>query len=184
MMGMSSACDTCGKEARIHIGDGKGNTVANYCLDCHNSLIAVLTDTDLPINIPNHISFIASDGVIHTFEIELMLHPTCKTLEAREIGETKYKTDVFGELDDDFAGMWEALISQIEKMLSVKYMEPDGHFIGSKAVGYIEYNSARKANDIIIDGRPYTWQELEQNISAHEGYKIKVEFGDIGDVLE
>jgi hypothetical protein len=63
-------------------------------------------------------------------------------------------------------------------------MKPDGYFTESKAVGYIEHNRERDACDIIIDGKPYTWPELEKNIRAHEGFKIKIEFGDIGDELD
>jgi len=56
--------------------------------------------------------------------------------------------------------------------------------IGNKAVGYIEYNRERDACNVVIDGKPYTWAELERNIRAHEGWKIKIEFGDVGDELD
>ena len=63
-------------------------------------------------------------------------------------------------------------------------MKPDGYVSNNKAVGYIKYNRERQTCDVIIDGKPYTWAELEKNISAREGWKIKIEFGDVGDVLD
>ena len=58
------------------------------------------------------------------------------------------------------------------------------YFTESKVVGYIKHNHDRDACDIIIDGKPYAWAELEKNISAREGFKIKIEFGDVGDDLD
>ena len=72
----------------------------------------------------------------------------------------------------------------MKKAVSVKYMEANGKFAESKAVGYVEYNRERGACDIVIDGKPYSWADLEKNISSHEGFKIKIEFGDIGDELD
>jgi hypothetical protein len=80
--------------------------------------------------------------------------------------------------------MLETLSSRIEKALSITYMHPDGYINGNKAVGYIEHNNKRDACDIFIDGKPYTWAELEKNIKMHEGFKIKIEFASIGDELE
>ena len=33
-------------------------------------------------------------------------------------------------------------------------------------------------------GNQYSWAELEKNISAREGWKIKIEFAGFGDELE
>jgi hypothetical protein len=66
----------------------------------------------------------------------------------------------------------------------VTYIERDGYIIGDAAVGYIEYNRERGDCDINIDGYPYTWEDLEKNISSHEGWKVKIEFACAGDELE
>jgi hypothetical protein len=105
-------------------------------------------------------------------------------LTATEKGKQRRKVDVHGELTDDFYLMLEILKSRIKKALSIKYMDRSGYFREDKAVGYIEYNSESEACDIIIDGNPYSWRELEKNISSHEGWKIKIEFGDVGDELD
>jgi len=178
-------CDYCEENPpTVVISGGEDGVVANICRDCHNALMAELTETELPAHVPKHLSFQNANGDICDFEIELEMYPTGKALIAMELGETKRKADVYGELDEDFNTMFETLITRIEKVLSVTYMQPDGYFAESKAVGYIEYNRERDACDIIIDGKPYTWSELEQNISVHEGFKIKIEFSGIGDELD
>jgi hypothetical protein len=48
----------------------------------------------------------------------------------------------------------------------------------------VSVNHERDAQDVVIDGKPYSWEELEKNISAHEGWKIKIEFASTGDELE
>lgn len=177
-------CDDCGKPVRVHIGDGAGGEIAKLCLDCHNKLMAAMTNTEIPDIIPKRLAFENGDGEIREFDIEFHMYSNGKSLTATEIGETKRKTDVYGDLDDEFDEMMDTLTEQIKRLLSVTYMRPDGYIESSKAVGYIEYNRERGIHEIIIDGKPFTWAELEKNISAHEGWKIKIEFGDIGDDLD
>ncbi|MCL1855931.1 MAG: hypothetical protein FWF86_09375, partial [Clostridia bacterium] len=151
---------------------------------CYNKLMAELTDTEAPDKIPKHVFFIDHRGVTRTFEVEFYIFPIGKKLEATEVGETKIKEAVHGELDDDFGKMWTTLISRIQKALNKKYMGSDGYVKGNKIIGYIECNLERGAHDVIIDGKPYTWKQLEKNISMHEGFKIKIEFANITDELK
>ena len=181
---LSDCCDNCGSPVRVHIGDGKGGEVANLCLNCYNRLMAETTGTDFSDVLPKRLSFKGKGGKTHEFDMELLCFINGKSLTATEIGKTKRKADVHGELDDDLGEMLETLKRRIKKVLSVKYMEPSGYISKNKAVGYIEYNPERDRHEIIIDGKPYTWAELEKNISAHEGWKIKIEFGDVGDELD
>jgi len=157
-------------DARL-MGNNRGCVNLKLCIECNNKQVADLTGAEVPANVPKHITLKDMDGVPHTFEIELLMFPVGMTLIAMEDGETRYRADVFGPLGGDFNKLLESLIRQIEGFLSVKYMGRDSRFRESKAVGYIEYNHERDAHDIIIDRRPYTWQELEKNISAHEGLK-------------
>ena len=176
-------CMLCGEPATVFI-NGEPGVNLKLCIDCNNRQVAGLTGAEVPVNVPKHITLKDLDGVPHTFVIELMMFPVGMTLIAMEDGETRYRSEVFGQLDGDFDELWKSLIRKIEGVLSVKYMGRDGYFKESKAAGYIEYNHERDAHDIIIDRKPYTWQELEKNISAHEGFRIKIEFYDSGDVVE
>ena len=180
----SDSCENCENPVRVYIGDGKGGEVAKFCHDCYNRLMSGIAGVDF-MDVPTkRLSFKSRGGKTHEFEIELMVYPTGKTLTATEIGKTRRRVDVSGELDDDVNEMMETLKKRIKKALSVTYMNKDGYVSNTKAIGYIEYNHERDSHDIIIDGKPYTWAELEKNISAHEGWKIKIEFGDPHDELD
>ena len=72
--------------------------------------------------------------------------------------------------------MLEKIKARIEKLLSARYIRPDGIFEGSYAAGYVEYNSERGDHDVIIDGKPFTWEQLGQNVAVHDGWNIKIEF--------
>jgi len=181
---LSDYCDKCGNSVKVHIGDGKGGEAANLCLDCYNRLMAEMTGTDFRDVLPKRLSSKGKDRKTHDFDIELMIFANGKLLTATEIGKTRRKADVHGELDDDLDKMLETLKRRIKKALSVRYIEPSGYFAENKAVGYIEYSIERDRHEIIIDGKPYTWEDLEKNISAYEGWKIKIEFGDVGDELD
>jgi len=138
----------------------------------------------VPHNIPERLSFNDNNGKICEFDIEFIIFANGKSLIATEVGVTNRKAKVWGGLDDDFDEMLDTLKKRIKRELLVKYMRPDGLFADNKVVGYIEYNQERGAHDIIIDGKPYTWAMLEQNISTFEGYKIKIEFAGIEEELD
>ena len=176
-------CSSCGNPSKIHMGDGKGNDLFHLCNDCYNELMAQILGTESPADMPKRLDF-QFKCKTYRFAIEAEIFVTGKVITATEIGKIKRKTDVSGELDDDFGDMLETLKKRIKKLVSTIYMGKDGRMSKSKAVGYVEYNSGRQAHDIVIDGKPYTWAELEKNVSMHEGWKIKIEFGDIGDELD
>jgi hypothetical protein len=175
-------CDICGKPAKVYI-NGEAGMDLRLCVDCSNRQMAEMTGTAVP-KVPKNIFLNDSDGVRHTFEIEMLMFPNGISLIADEVSDTMYRAEVFGELDKDFDELWQTLIAKLRKFLSVKYMKKNGYFCDNKAIGYIAYNHIRDAQDIIIDGNPYTWQDLEKNIDAHEGFQIKIEFGDYNDILE
>jgi len=183
MFGQSDVCTACKQSSRVHIGS-EGKTFVSLCQDCHNELIAQLTGMDSPEDIPKKLSFKGKGGKIYNFAIDLQMFPTGKLLTATEIGKTKRKADVHGDLNADVYEMFETLKKRIKKIVSVNYIDKDGYFTkNSKAVGYVEYCDKRDACNVIIDGKPYTWDELEKNLSAHEGWKIKIEFASRGDEL-
>ena len=180
----SDSCVYCNNPVKVYLGIGKGGEAARLCQNCYNRMMAEVTGLDISDVMPDRLSFKSRGGKTHEFEIEFLNFENCKTLTATEIGKTKHKVGVYGELDADLNEMLETLKRRIKKTLSTTYMEPSGYFAKSKAVGYVEYNHERDAHDVIIDGKPYTWSELDKNISAHEGRKIKIEFAEISDELD
>jgi hypothetical protein len=182
--GMSEPCANCKKPSKVNIGDGTGKDIVHLCLDCHNRLMAELTGTEPPPDIPKLLSFKSRGGKVHEFEITLNIFPIGKLLTATELGKEQRVVDVHGELEDDVDEMLETLTKRIKKSLSTVYMERDGYFKKDKAVGYVGYDEEEETCNIVIDGKPYTWEELFKNVSAREGWKIKIEFCSRGDELE
>jgi len=177
-------CDVCDNPIKVHINNNRGDEYGKLCEDCYNKLMAEFTGTVVPDIIPKQLSVKDNKGKIHHFDLEFMIFANGKMLTAIERGPFKYKAEVHGELYIEFETMLKALKHKLKKELSIKYMDDKGRIANGIAVGYIEYNSKRDACDIIIDGKPYTWSDLEKNIPTHEGWKIKIEFGDFDDVLE
>ena len=181
--GQSEICAACSQASSVTIAV-RGTAFVSLCQDCHNEFVAQTLRMGSPEDITKKLSFIGKDGKTYNFAIEFEIFPTDKLLTATEIGKTKRMTDVFGALDADAYEMLETLKKRIKKLVSVKYIDDDGYFAKNKAVGYVEYNLERERHEIIIDGKPYSWSEIEKNISAHEGWKIKIEFADHGDELD
>ena len=177
-----SICDICGKPSNVHMKDIKGT--CNLCFNCHNKRIAKLLNLDEPNNAPERLTIADNYGEYHEFKIEFMITGTGKSLTAYEIGENKRKVDVWGSHEDDFNEMLRMLKARIEKALSVEYMDQHGKIKDQKLVGHIEYDSNLGECVIFVDGKPYTWAELGENIPIFEGWKIKIEFGDVGEELD
>jgi len=184
VMHSSGVCSNCGKPSKVNIGDGKGGTIDQLCHDCFNRQMASQMGIDMPDNVPEQLSVAGKRGKIYDFDVEFMIFASGKSLTATERVATIRKADVWGSLDDDFDDMLDTLKKRIKKALSVKYMGTDGRIKDRKAVGYIEYDSTRDDHVVVIDGKPYTWEELGQSISTFEGWKIKIEFGSVGDELD
>jgi hypothetical protein len=175
-------CEICGKESRIALRQDKKK--AHYCVECYNELLAKLMGVTFPREIPKEISFYDNEMNLHSFALEFMLLPNCKLLKACETGESRYKCEVLGEVDDSFLQMWNQLMERLKKMMSVKYITPDGGWNGMKLLGYLDYNSDNGVCDIIIDGKAYTWEELGRIVATNEGFQIKIEIADPTDELE
>lgn len=170
-------CDICNKPARIRVND-RGSEYGMLCLECHNMLVCAFNDIPMPDNVPETLTFTSIYDRTHTFEISLMMFADSKTLTAIERGEQHRKYEIFGDLDADFDGMLQMLKRKIQCEISTLYMDDDGTNVDGEIFGHIEYNKETNSHDIYIDGKPYTWSELEKNISNHEGWNIRIEFGD------
>jgi len=168
----------------VQIGSTDSGVYRHYCFNCHNREMAELYDTDMPDYVPERLSVPGCNGRMHEFDIEFLIFGTGKSLIATEVGKTKRKADVWGSLDDDFEEMLETLKRRIKKALSVKYMDQQGYIKNQKLIGYIDYDSGLGECVVFVDGSRFTWDELGRNLQTYEGWKIKIEFGGIGDELD
>lgn len=162
-----------------------GDSSRTSRIESHNMLMAALTGAEVPENMPRQITLLGADGKEHTFAIECLILQRCKSINAIEIcGATCYKESICGELEDSFDDMWHKMASRLEKALSKKYICDDGSMEDFKVVGYIEQSDVNGMHEVIIDGKPYTWLQLGNNLMAYEGWKIKIEFAPMSDELE
>jgi hypothetical protein len=183
-MKYGDTCEVCGKPAMVQIDTEDSGECHHYCFNCHNREMAELYDTDMPDFVPERLSVPGRNGRMHEFDIEFIIFGTGKSLTATEVGKTTRKADVWGSLDDDFDEMLDTLKRRIKKALSVKYMDQDGHIKDQKMVGYIDYDRDKGEHIIFVDGKPFSWEELGRNIPSYEGWKIKIEFGGLGEELD
>ena len=42
-----------------------------------------------------------------------------------------------------------------------------------------QYDSKTEMQDVVIDGKTYSWDELGEKLSTYEGFQIKIEISDI-----
>jgi hypothetical protein len=177
-------CNACGKPAKVHFRANEDSDYIKLCQDCYNDMMAEYTGIEMPDFIPQQ--FLCNDdaGKSHKFDIEFLIFATGKELTTKEKGKFKRRIKVHGELDADVGEMLQLLKRKIIKAINTIHIDERGYINNGIAEGYIDYNSKRDDYDIIIDGKPYTWEELKKNISMHEGWNIRIEFGDYDDVVE
>lgn len=171
-------CDVCGKVSKISI-EKADKTDAHYCADCYNNEMAQLMDFNLPDIVPKHLDLNDCNGKAHRFAIEYMLFPNGQSLQAWEEGEAEYRCCVYGDLDENFMPVWFRLLDRLQKMLSVKYIEK-GRWTEDRVEGYVRW-SEKDGCEVVVDGVPYTWEELGENVSSYEGFRIRIEIVDATD---
>jgi len=152
--------------------------------------------TKLGIELPElSKTFIADDanGVKRIFEVERQITGTAILLTARERWELGYEFAVYGELDIDQHNLFKQLIEKTTRGLSETYLEK-GKFPSGESYTYVKqdhlkgvltYDSANpEAPLVIIDGKPYTWNEVGHLLQAFEGFQVKMVMKDLADELE
>ena len=187
MEGDRMKCEICSiDKVRVRFGN------QSLCMDCYNTMMA----TKLGIELPElSKTFIADDanGVKRIFEVERQITGTAILLTARERWELGYEFAVYGELDIDQHNLFKQLIEKTTRGLSETYLEK-GKFPSGESYTYVKqdhlkgvltYDSANpEAPLVIIDGKPYTWNEVGHLLQAFEGFQVKIEMKDLADELE
>ena len=179
-----SICESCGNPATVCIDDNNANKIGILCERCYNKIMADITGSNIPEIVPKQISITGRNGKIHEFDLRFYVFVNGMLLTATEIGKLKRRADIRGELDDDFYELLETLKLRLKKAISVKYMDKNGYIKDDKAIGYIDYSGDRSTCDVVIDGKPYTWEQLEKSVTMREGWKVKIKFACAGDELE
>ncbi|PIC77115.1 hypothetical protein CSV74_07535 [Sporosarcina sp. P19] len=140
-------------------------------------------------------TFVVDDanGVKRIFEVERQIMGTVILLTAHEQWEQRYEFAVDGKPNDDQHKLFEQLIEKITRGLSETYLET-GKFPTGESYTYVRQNHLKSvlaydlANSetplVIIDGKPYTWDEVGRILQAFEGFQVKMVMKDLADELE
>ncbi|MDS9472198.1 hypothetical protein [Sporosarcina pasteurii] len=183
-------CEWCGTgEAKIHL---TGETSSNVCNHCYNALMS----EELGIEVEQLMeSFTMKDdeGNLRTFHVEMRIQPIGICLEAKENKGLGYQFAIHGELDDSQSDLLKRLIEKVRNGIQEKQIET-GTFqngqvfhsmIHDQVVGRVEFDEASDGLPlVIIDGKPYTWEEVGKMLMTYEGFQFKLKMYDMTDDVD
>ena len=165
-------CDKCRKPSEVNWIDLK-NGESHLCLDCSNEIQSEMLGIELP-ELARHRFFLTDcDNVTHLFDSEYIIYPVFKVLRCYERGPTRYKCEVEGDINADYKEMFSEMIRRLHKMLSLKYIEY-GTWVDYSVYGHIDYDNESEKYEIIVDGKPYTWEEIGKGLRNLDGFQIKI----------
>ncbi|WP_462410369.1 DUF7686 domain-containing protein [Neobacillus sp. Marseille-QA0830] len=184
-------CERCElAEAKIVLG--MESISMHLCSNCYNELMAEELDMKLE-QLPDTFSWKDAQGMSRTFHVDRRIHPNGVYLEAAEANEFGYRFAVHGELDCDQLDLFTKLMAKTRKGLAKQHVGtnvyPNGHayysMIGDQIIGYIEHDETSDGTPlVIIDGKPFTWEEVGKMIMSYEGFRMKIKMYDITDDVD
>ncbi|MGP4060991.1 DUF7713 domain-containing protein [Halobacillus sp. H74] len=182
-------CHQCKKnDSTIHTQiDGES---ISLCLDCYNAILAEELGVEL-LDQVKEVTFRDHAGVLRYFSIVQRVDPAGLFIEAEEKNGYGYTFAIHGELDEDQVALFERLMEKVKQGLDVSYIEekafPNGQSYHSlkddRFFGQIEMGE-NGGPVIVIDGKPYTWDEVGKMMESYEGFQLKMEIYDPTDDIE
>ncbi|WP_174734356.1 DUF7686 domain-containing protein [Mesobacillus harenae] len=184
-------CERCeSKEANVHFS--MEETSMFICNDCYNEIIEEEFEVNIE-EIAKSFSIRDFQGVEHTFHVERRIHPNGIFMEAAESIEFGYRFAVHGELDCSQQELLTKLIMKARRGTGVRQVEtkafPNGQAYNSivtdQITGLIEYDETSDSTPlVIIDGNPFTWEEVGKMLMTYEGFQLKLKTYDPTDDVE
>jgi hypothetical protein len=184
-------CEIC-ERLKVEIILTDGEERQQLCSNCYNQIMS----TNLGIELETQLEFFSItdySGVRREFNIIQRIVPVGIFIEAVENKEHGYKFAVHGELECDQSKLFQHLLDKVKHGINTCYLTkhkfPNGQEIetikNDKFVGRLEFDESNESTPlVIIDGNPYTWQQLGQMVSTFEGFQIQVKMVDMTDDLE
>lgn len=164
----------------------------HLCTNCYNELMA--KDLDLKLGqLPETFSLKDYQRITRIFHVERRIDPLGIYMEASELIEFGYKFAVHGELGCDQQELLTKLIDKTRKGISKQQVKtevfPNGQIYNSiiddQITGMIEYDETSEDTPlVIIDGKPFTWEEVGKILMSYEGFQIKFKMFDMTDDIE
>jgi len=164
----------------------------HLCTNCYNELMAKDLDVKLE-QLPDTFSLKDYQRITRTFHVERRINPLGIYLEASETIEFGYKFAVHGELRCDQQKLLNKLMDKTRKGIAKQQVEtsvfPNGQtynsIIHDQITGMIEYDETSEGTPlVIIDGKPFTWEEVGIMLMTYEGFQIKFKMYDMTDDIE
>jgi hypothetical protein len=184
-------CEQCGlKKAKIHLK--MLDTTMTLCENCYNKLMSEELEVELDA-LRDSFSLKDYQGVSPTFLVERRVLPMGIFLEATENVEFGYKFAVHGELNSNQPELLNKLIEKARKGIGKQLVDskvlPNGiaynSIISDQITGLITYDESYDGTPIIIiDGKPFTWNEVGKMLMSFEGFQMKIMMFDVTDDVE
>jgi hypothetical protein len=114
-------------------------------------------------------------------------------MEAVENQGHGYQFAVHGELVGDQKELYRRLVAKVQKGSQTFHIEegrfPNGQkyqtIAHNEVIGRLDYDPSNESTPlVIIDGKPYTWEQLGELVSSFEGFQIRVKMVDITEDVE
>lgn len=186
-------CNKCQlNDAIIHITD----TGEDYCLDCHNDIMAEMLGVKKMQGFSKVVSFYNSDKEMLTFNISNTIMPGHSIWQAEEQGGG-YLYEVFTDPESDQALAIRKLHQKILNGIGYKTLELcDSKYYMSNAINYnkkqyslntvgtfrIEYNEREKIR-LVIDGKYISANDFCKALSSFEGFNMDYQIRDLSDEI-
>jgi hypothetical protein len=183
-------CDRClDREAEINVTDEVQERLCNSCFnDMVSEEIGVMLEA-----MPEEIVVKDFSGTRRNFLVQQRLYPNGIFLEAAEDLEYGYQFAMHGELDCNQAELFQRLVDKVMAGVSQRYIKagefPSGQvyhsIIDDVVVGRVDHDEMDSSVPmVVIDGRPYTWEQLGEMVKSYEGFQFYMKFFDQTDDVE
>lgn len=185
-------CGLCRKILRAHDSISIAG-VGDRCYRCFNDETADELGVDFDNTAMPPFAVTDVDGVRHRFEIRSMLVPTGHAMSAREVGKPGakggYRFEILGDLEADAHDLFTRLRERIRQGLSVRHVQETEHgwqlTQPHRLRGVIEWDPETDGDLplLIVDGRPFTWDQVGRMLMAFEGFTLNAAVQDTIEVI-
>jgi hypothetical protein len=174
-------CGLCGKSLRPNDSISVAE-VGERCDRCFNEELAQRLGVDFDNTPIAPIVVTDVDGVRHRFEIRSMLVGTGHAMYAREVGQREarggYRFAILGDREADAQDLFTRLRERIRHGLSVRHVQEteQGWQLtqAHRLSGVIEWDPETEGALplLIVDGRPFTWDQIGRMLMTFEGFTL------------
>lgn len=190
-MAERETCGRCGKAVRPNETITVTDTGLR-CYPCFNEEVAARMGVDFDNTPLQPVAVVDANGVNRTFEFRSMLAATGHVLSAREVLPAEregYEFSVLGDFEARVWDLFEILYDRIRRALAVRHVERGElgwQITGAhRLVGRICWDPDQDGELplVVIDGRPFTWDEVGRMLMSFEGFMLRARIEDSIEVV-